>query len=485
MFTTSKCLLIVTRTNRYVQSRSIRKSSHLKYSAPSVEGLSSKLQVKRSHSHNIIAAAAESFDEKALPHNYSDSGSHSMRIEYPDSIIASKKVKLEELIRRAEDLLKCRFHRSRSSPIGVGISLSDNDPRHFNLLPKWFQNDSSFVASKIPGLMGSGHPILSLKKNIDSDDEEHSLTLLSSNVQWRAFIMLLVARAFGMSKEIQQGDKKFQALVDAKQRSLSEITEMMHFAFALHRTMVEINHSNMKDVPMEEESGLHLGNKIATLLGDLLMARTSKGLSSLRNHEVTELMSDAIGDFSESEILRRRHLDFFRPVPSESAEVFREFAESNSKSKYQELPSYETWHSRVSLDISSLIGRSCLCSTKLSQHDEEANKLAFSIGHQIGLVMQACNDLELYTRARHSGHPTLDLCTLPAVFHFNSDSVDRAHRPIDINEVYRKLMTSPDVIVRTQNALESLKQDALELISKLPRSTQAPQILEDFVVTLS
>jgi len=176
---------------------------------------------------------------------------------------------------------------------------------------------------------------------------------------------------------------------------------------------------------------------------------------------------------------------FFKPVSSESADVFREFAESKDKSKYHELPSYSTWHSRVSLDISSLIGRSCLCSTKLSQLDEGANKLAFNIGHQIGLVMQACNDLELYKRARHMEHPTLDLCTLPVVFHFNSDSVDRAHRPIDIKEVYRKVMTSPDVIVRTEKALENLKQDALELISKLPQSTQAPQILEDFVVTLS
>ena len=164
---------------------------------------------------------------------------------------------------------------------------------------------------------------------------------------------------------------------------------MMYFAFSLHRTTVEIHRSkNTADNAMEgKESALHLGNKIAVLFGDLLLARTSKGLSSLKNAIVTEQMSDAISDFSESEILRRRHLDFFKPALNGSSDIFTELT-GNKGSKSIEVPSFISWKQRVDLDIASLVGRACLCSTLISQLDEGASHLALNIGRHIGLLMQ-------------------------------------------------------------------------------------------------
>lgn len=270
--------------------------------------------------------------------------------------------------------------------------------------------------------------IFPTRRNVDLNAEEHALTVLSNNIQWRALIILLVTKAFDQSRGLQKGNRKINESMEARfkllffvsitsflltflfidfnrkswvikivilcrQRSLSEITEMMHFAFGLHRTVVEINRPTSQsstDVIMDgQESVMQLGNKIAILFGDLLLSRTSRGLSSLKNAKVTELMSDAISDFSESEILRRRHLDFFNPVRNNSADVFKELAEVGSKeASRMEIPSFESWQMRVSLDIASLIGRSCLCSTLLSQQDEGANKLAFNVGRQIGFVLQ-------------------------------------------------------------------------------------------------
>lgn len=165
---------------------------------------------------------------------------------------------------------------------------------------------------------------------------------------------------------------------------------MMNFAFSVHRTLVEISRSKSNDVAMEEkESSLHLGNKMAVLFGDLLLARTSRGLSSLKNARVTELMSDAISDFSESEILRRKHLDLFNPVLNETSHVFSELTGYKDKpNKRIDVPSFNSWRKRVELDLGSLVGRSCLCSTLLSQHDEGASNLAFRIGRHVGLLMQ-------------------------------------------------------------------------------------------------
>lgn len=180
-----------------------------------------------------------------------------------------------------------------------------------------------------------------------------------------------------------------------RQKTLSEISEMMHFAFCLHRTIVEIDRSKQDDAAMEEqESSLHLGNKIVILFGDLLLSRTSKGLSSLKNAKVTELMSDAISDFSESEILRRKYLDFFKPVLNCNADMFKQLAEikDNSK-KCMEVPTFETWERRVNLDTASLIGRACKSSILISQHDQGASEMAYNIGRLMGLVIQVINQL--------------------------------------------------------------------------------------------
>lgn len=141
----------------------------------------------------------------------------------------------------------------------------------------------------------------------------------------------------------------------------------------------------------EEESALHLGNKIVVLFGDLLLSRTSKGLSSLRNAKVTELMSDAISDFSESEILRRKHLDFLDSSIKGSADLFSQLAAfKNSSNNCMETPSYDTWEKRVNLDVASLIGRACKSSMLISQQDEGAVELAHKIGRVIGLLIQVC-----------------------------------------------------------------------------------------------
>lgn len=70
------------------------------------------------------------------------------------------------IIRRAEELLRCRFYKSRTSPIGVGrLNTDPNRNQHyFNLLPEWFRADSSLISSGIPALLGSGHPILKLRQ---------------------------------------------------------------------------------------------------------------------------------------------------------------------------------------------------------------------------------------------------------------------------------------------------------------------------------
>lgn len=52
-------------------------------------------------------------------------------------------------------------------------------------------------------------------------------------------------------------------------------------------------------------------------------------------------------------------------------------------------------------------------------------------------------------------------------------------------KVYRNVMTSPVAQLHTQKALEKLKDEALRLISMLPQTGPAPNILENFIYNIS
>lgn len=157
MFAKTKYFPVLQRSSWILQCCDLQKISLLKYSASSYEGLSANIQP--SHSHNYCSP--ESHDVQTLsPGRYSETP----HLQTADFGFHRRKQKLGGIVRDAEALLQCRFERSRSSPIGVGIAASDSQQPYFNLLPSWFQRDSSIVAERIPQLLGSGHPVLRLKQ---------------------------------------------------------------------------------------------------------------------------------------------------------------------------------------------------------------------------------------------------------------------------------------------------------------------------------
>ena len=138
------------------------------------------------------------------------------------------------------------------------------------------------------------------------------------------------------------------------------------------------------------------GNDLATLMGDLLLAKSSCGLASIRNQLVTELMSDSIGDFAESQfvtpfttttttsslnpddlvVLTRRNERLLghwqaSPYPTESDEVIK-----------------NVWFRRNQLGVGSLLGHSCYCSVLLGEHEENVRNLAYKLGENFGLILQ-------------------------------------------------------------------------------------------------
>ena len=70
----------------------------------------------------------------------------------------------------------------------------------------------------------------------------------------------------------------------SSQRSLAEITEMIHTAYLVHTGVVDLKNLRSSD---EDPEDLAFGNKMAVLSGDFLLANASTALAQLYNTTVS------------------------------------------------------------------------------------------------------------------------------------------------------------------------------------------------------
>jgi len=135
-----------------------------------------------------------------------------------------------------------------------------------------FSDEISNIAVYLKKLIGTGHPLLATaKKLVNPSDKLH---------QTRGLLVLLVSKAANHSAEILP-----------KQRALAEITELIHTAHLIHNGIIDLQ---------SEDTNLELGNKMAVLCGDYLLAHSCVELAALQNVKVVELISQAISDINTS-----------------------------------------------------------------------------------------------------------------------------------------------------------------------------------------
>ena len=115
-------------------------------------------------------------------------------------------------------------------------------------------------------------------------------TILNTNQQIRGLVVLLVSKAYSYPKHILENfDSETNRLAAIKkcQRKLAEITDMIHVSQVLHRGVVQINRASNQEISETElNKDLHLGNTISILIGDFLLAQSSRGLALIRNPTV-------------------------------------------------------------------------------------------------------------------------------------------------------------------------------------------------------
>lgn len=306
-------------------------------------------------------------------------------------------------------------------------------PTSFMNLRFWLSDEMSNVAVNMRKLIGTKHPLMKTAKGLIFADKE--------NIQTRGLVVLLISKAAGIPKDVREFehhnlDKEYQILspgtsingILETQRSLAELTEMIHTAFVLHRCIMDIDaHHNTRDENCSETDDLLYGNKMALLSGDYLLAKASSGLASLGNTHVVEVMASAISDLMESQ--------FYVEELQDSCKKF----------------TLDRWENVSFKTSACLYAKSCQSALMLSGHQDNYLSHAFNFGKYFGLLR--------YIKQTQDGH-------------FNSEAavVDSMDHLMDHYDVEKLKLTY------AEKAAASLKQ--------LPAS-DASEALHSFLCALS
>jgi len=364
-------------------------------------------------------------------------------------------------MQRAEQVL---FSNNNSALRKAHLTLTRKSSQTLRSL---FDTRADVINKYVVQLKDSGHPILGVASELCI--EGPAMCSLSTSLQLRAILVLLITKSLGFSSALRSVSKEVQEKVEAKQFSISEITELIYTAHVLHRTVVNTSDPN---------SPLHQGNKLAALMGDLLLAKSSRLLSNLRNNQVTELMSQSICDFSESEFIG----------------VTADTLNSHTKSKLylkdmRERFNYATWLRRSELSLGSLLGHACYCCVIFGGHDEAIQKFAFHLGKQVGLTLQAYKDIRVFEDeygVKMKLTQTFDPLNLPVIFEVEQIPTSTSEeQTFDLQMIFDQVQSSPTAIPRAKENLLRLQQDSVRLFRQIEPKTSATELLSEILETFS
>uniref|UniRef100_A0A8C6V9Q9 Decaprenyl diphosphate synthase subunit 2 n=1 Tax=Naja naja TaxID=35670 RepID=A0A8C6V9Q9_NAJNA len=159
-------------------------------------------------------------------------------------------------------------------------------PTSFMSLRCLLSDELSNIAMQMRKLVGTNHPLLNTARGFVSDTR--------NNLQMRGLVVLLVSKAAGPSLSTEDSiQNDIVSGIYSSQRTLAEITELIHTAFLVHRGIVNISELTSSDGALKD---MQFGNKMAVLSGDFLLANACTNLARLQNTKVVEIMSSAIGD---------------------------------------------------------------------------------------------------------------------------------------------------------------------------------------------
>lgn len=284
-----------------------------------------------------------------------------------------------------------RGHSSRS-PTHWNQVLSEAEkivgyPTSFMSLRCLLSDELSNIAMLVRKLVGTQHPLLTTARGFVHDSRH--------NLQLRGLVVLLISKAAGPSS-MDTSCQNYDAVsgIYSCQRSLAEITELIHTALLVHRGIVNLSELKSSDGPLKD---MQFGNKIAILSGDFLLANACNGLALLQNTKVVELISSALMDLVQG--------------------VYHENPTSAKENDITDDIGITTWKEQTFLSHGALLAKSCQAAMELAKHNAEIQSTAFRYGKHVAMSHKIHSDLQPFVKEKASDTMTFNLNSAPVVLH--------------------------------------------------------------------
>ncbi|XP_077636140.1 all trans-polyprenyl-diphosphate synthase PDSS2 isoform X3 [Crocuta crocuta] len=259
-------------------------------------------------------------------------------------------------------------------------------PTSFMSLRCLLSDELSNIAMQVRKLVGTQHPLLTTARGLVYESRH--------NLQLRGLVVLLISKAAGPSStnascqnyDMVSGIYSCKGMLSSdlyiflsrpcnscdvfkSQRSLAEITELIHTALLVHRGIVNLSELQSSDGPLKD---MQFGNKIAILSGDFLLANACNGLALLQNTKENHITED-IG--------------------------------------------ISAWKEQTFLSHGALLAKSCQAAMELAKHDADVQDMAFQYGKHMAMSHKINSDLQPFIKEKTSDSRTFNLNSAPVVLH--------------------------------------------------------------------
>ncbi|KAL9655285.1 hypothetical protein ABK040_009058 [Willaertia magna] len=246
-----------------------------------------------------------------------------------------------------------------------------------------------------------------------------------------------------------------------KQYKLAEITELIHVASLIHDDIIDEADTRRGIVALNK----FIGNKIAVLAGDFLLARASINLARIGNLEVIDLISTVIEHLSYGEVLQMA-----------------------GKGKFD----FDYYMKTIFFKTSSLIANSCKGSAILSGITNiELINACYDFGKHLGIAYQLIDDaLDYVQSSEELGKPSqgadmkLGLTTCPILFatkHFPNEMIPIVERKFTgekDRELVLKYVHESNAIQLTRDLADTHMKLAYDAVMKFNPSSTRSTLLE-------
>jgi len=284
--------------------------------------------------------------------------------------------------------------------------------------------------------------------------------------RFRPMVLFLMASSLSLLPSPTPSDVIFGDDRRVRQERVAEIIELIHVATLLHDDVID--HSDSR----RGISSLNfiMGNKLAVLAGDFLLARASVANATLRNFEVMGLVSETLEDLVSGEVMQ----------------LTGDTQQSCSMDYYLQKTYFKT---------ASLIANSCKCIALLADQPREVATHAFEYGRHLGLVYQLVDDALDFTGSKTTlGKPALSdlregIATAPIIFALQEEPemvnlIDRKFGQMGDDRLAVELVKKTKGIAKTLELAAKHAQLAEDAIARFPpcndvRSQQCRRALLD------